>query len=297
MHRKTMEIIVSPYDVERRDTPMARGPHGLLEHGFPARLRETGWEIHVTEVQVPEELPKLEAVTGIGRQIARAVELAVPRGRFPLILSGGCLAGLGVVAGLQRLGPPGGDNVAVVWIDAHGDFNTPETSASGYWDGMALAAVCGVSLPELREGIGARPLGVERAVHLAGRAFDPLEIGNAERLGLPTIPPDRVATPDSRERLRSRTEGRALYLHVDMDGLDPRDAPAVGFPEPDGARLAELLCCREALPAPAAMTLSALSFDRAGAGEAGRTVDACARLVEAFAAGSSGAIPKENGRG
>jgi arginase len=279
MNGKKMEIIVSPYDVERRDTPMARGPHGLLEHGLPGRLREADWESHVTEVQVPEELPKLPVVTGIGRQIARAVELAITRGRFPLILSGGCLAGLGVVAGLQRLGR----DVAVVWIDAHGDFNTPETSASGYWDGMALAAVCGLSLPELRQGIGARPLGVERAVHLAGRAFDPLEIGNVERLGLTAIPPDHVAAPATRERLRSRAEGRALYLHVDVDGLDPRDAPAVGFPVPDGARLADLLLCRDALPAPAAMTLSALSFDRAGAGEAGRTVEACARLVEAFA--------------
>lgn len=287
MNGKTMEIIVSPYDVERRDTPMARGPHGLLEHGLPGRLREAGWEIHLTEVQAPDESPKLEAVTGIGRQIARAVELAITRGRFPLILSGGCLAGLGVVAGLQRLGPPGGDNVrdriAVVWIDAHGDFNTPETSASGYWDGMALAAVCGESLPELREGIGTHPLGVERAVHLAGRAFDPLEIGNVERLGLTAIPPDHVAAPATRESLRSRAAGRALYLHVDVDGLDPRDAPAVGFPVPDGARLADLLLCRDALPAPAAMTLSALGFDRAGAGEAGRTVEACARLIEAFA--------------
>jgi arginase len=285
MNGKAMEIIVSPYDVERRDTPMARGPHGLLEHGLPGRLREAGWEIHLTEVRAPDESPKLEAVTWICRQIARAVELAISGRRFPLVLSGGCLAGLGVVAGLQRLGR----DVAIVWIDAHGDFNTPETSASGYWDGMALAAVCGESLPELREGIGARPLGVGRAVHLAGRAFDPLEIGNVERLGLTAIPPDHVAAPATREILRSRAAGRALYLHVDVDGLDPRDAPAVGFPVADGARLADLLLCRDALPAPAAMTLSALSFDRAGAGEAGRTVEACARLVEAFAVDFPGA--------
>jgi arginase len=285
MNGKAIEIIVSPYDVERRDTPMARGPHGLLEHGLPGRLREAGWEIHLTEVRAPDESPKLAAVSGIGRRIARAVELAITRGRFPLILSGGCLAGLGVVAGLQRLGR----DVAVVWIDAHGDFNTPETSASGYWDGMALAAVCGESLPELREGIGGRPLGVGRAVHLAGRAFDPLEIGNVERLGLTAIPPDHVATAATREILRRRAAGRSLYLHVDVDGLDPRDAPAVGFPVPDGARLADLLLCRDALPAPAAMTLSALGFDRADAGEAGRTAEACARLVEAFAGDFPGA--------
>jgi hypothetical protein len=58
MNGKAMEIVVSPYDVERRDTPMARCPHGLLEHGLPGRLREAGWEIHVAEVRVSEEPEK-----------------------------------------------------------------------------------------------------------------------------------------------------------------------------------------------------------------------------------------------
>ena len=72
--------------------------------------------------------------------------------------------------------------------------------------------------------------------------------------------------------------------YVDVDGIDPRDAPAVGYPEPDGARLADLLGCREALPPAAAITFSALSFDRVRPEEAARTVDACARLVRAFIA-------------
>jgi arginase len=279
MDGKILEILAVPYDVERRDTPNARGPRGLLEHGFPELLQELGWEVRVEEAEAPED-SKLGTVIAIGRRIAQTVEFAVSRGCFPLILSGGCLASLGAVTGLQR----SGRTVAVLWIDAHGDLNTPESSPSGYWDGMSLAALAGLSLPEAVAGIGLRPLGANRLAHLAGRSFDPLEEAHFERLGLLRIPPAQVATAASRERLRSLAEDGSLYLHVDVDGLDPRDAPAVGFPEPDGASLADLHALRDALPAPAAMTLSAVSFDRAGEAEARRTVEACARLVETFAA-------------
>jgi arginase len=275
-----LEILVVPYDVERRDTPTARGPRGLLEHGFAGRLREMGWAVGVTEVAAPEGASKLATVTAIGCHIAAGVERARAQGRLPVILSGGCLASLGVVAGLQR----GGCEVAVVWVDAHGDVNTPETSTSGYWDGMSLAALRGDALPEVREGIGLRPLEAGAAVHLGGRAFDPREGENVARLGLITLPAERVADAGSLATLRRCAAGRELYLHVDVDGLDPRDAPAVGFAEPDGIRLEQLLRCRSALCRPAALTLSALGFDRAAAAGAERTTDACVRLVAAFGA-------------
>jgi len=280
MNAKTIEILLAPYDVERPDTPMARGARGLLENGLAERLQEAGGELRVAEIAAPEDGGKLQTVLGIARGIAAGVERAGAEGRFPLILSGGCLASLGVVAGLQRRG----HEVAAVWIDAHGDCNTPETSPSGYWDGMALAALCGMSLPEVREGVGLRSLDRGAVVHLAGRSFDPEETGNFQHLGIPRVPPEGIAGEAARERLRRCAAGRSLYLHVDMDGLDPRDAPSVGFPEPDGARLADLLSCREALPPAAALTLSALSFDRAEPEAAARTVDACARLVRAFMA-------------
>jgi arginase len=280
MSGKTIEILLVPYDVERPDTPMARGARGLLERGLPERLREAGREVRVTEIAAPADVGKLQTVLGIARAIAAGVERAGAAGRVPLILSGGCLASLGVVAGLQRRG----HEVAAVWIDAHGDCNTPETSPSGYWDGMALAALCGMSLPEVREGVGLRPLDRGAAIHLGGRSFDPEETGNLQRSGVDRVPPEGIAGEEARERLRRRAAGRSLYLHVDVDGIDPRDAPAVGFPEPDGARLADLLRCREALPPAAALTFSALSFDRVEPEEAARTVDTCALLALAFLA-------------
>jgi arginase len=248
-----------------------------VARGFLDRLRQAGREVHAVEIQVAAagkaSVGKAETVAGVGQAIARAVALARSNGRFPLILSGGCLASLGVVAGLQK----GGTDPAVVWIDAHGDFNTPESSPSGYWDGMALTTLCGSGLPELAREIGLRPLPVSQAVHLAGRDFDPLEKENVRRLGLVAVPPDPLSldprTPDQ------IAEGRPVYLHVDLDGLDPRDAPAVSMPVTGGPGLEDVLRCLVALPVPAAMTLSALSFERVDAAEAARTIDTCLRLV------------------
>jgi arginase len=279
-----LDLIAVPWDVERSDTGAARAPGELAARGFPGRLRATGREVRETAVEVvPEDASKMETVAAIGRGIARAVALARAQGHFPLVLSGGCLAAVGVVAGLQRLG----GNPGIVWIDAHGDFNTPETSPSGYWDGMALAAVCGVCLPELRAAVGLRPLEMDRALHLAGRAFDPLEAASIQRHGLARAAVGELAGREAREQIRRRAGAGGWYLHVDLDGLDPQDAPAVGFPEPDGARVDDVLAALGGLPPPAAMTFSALSFDRADGRvsneEAERTIAALLRLVEAFA--------------
>jgi len=262
-----VQAILVPYEVERQDTGMARAPRELVARGFLDRLRQGSREVHAVEIQVAAA-GKAETVVGVGQAIARAVALARSNGRFPLVLSGGCLASVGVVAGLQK----GGTDPAVVWIDAHGDFNTPESSPSGYWDGMALTTLCGSGLPELAREIGLRPVPVSQAVHLAGRDFDPLERENVRRLGLVAVPPDQLS-------LDQIGEVRPVYLHVDLDGLDPRDAPAVSIPVPGGPSLEDVLRCLAALPVPAAMTLSALSFDRVDAGEAARTIDTCLRLV------------------
>jgi arginase len=283
-----LDLVAVPWDVERSDTGAARAVGELAARGFPERLRATGREVREVTVDIApsvlEGSSKAELVAAIGQGIARVVALARAQGRFPLVLSGGCLAAVGVIAGLQTggTGDPG-----VVWIDAHGDFNTPESSLSGYWDGMALTAVCGVSLPELGAAVGLKPLAVDRAIHLAGRAFDPLETVNIHRHGLERVAVGELASLEARERIRHRAIAGGWYLHVDLDGVDPRDAPAVGFPEPDGARLDDLLAALGGLPPPAAMTFSALSFDRADDHakneEAERTIAACLRLAEAFA--------------
>jgi arginase len=280
MSERSLKAILVPYDVESRDTPAARAPRELLARRFLERLAEMGWEADPVEIHV-DGAGKAETVVAVGRAVAQAVAQARQEGRFPLVLSGSCLASAGVLTGLQE--EPGSDPV-VVWIDAHGDFNTPESSPSGYWDGMALATLCGSGLPEVARGIGLRPLPVSHVVHLAGRDFDLLEEENLRLFGLATVPPDEIVKGGALERLRRSAGGRPLYFHVDLDGLDPGDAPAVSFPVPGGPDLEEILHALRAFPPPAAMTLSALSFAKASGAEAVRTIDTCVRLVDAFAA-------------
>lgn len=281
MSGRALETILVPYEVERDDTGMARAPRELLAHGFLEALQGSGREVHQSEVwSRARNGTKGEVVADLGRAVARAVASVHARKRFPLILSGGCLTALGVVAGLQRLGR----DLAVVWIDAHGDFNTPESTPSGYWDGMALAAVCGRSLPEIFKEIELRPIHFRNVVHLAGRAFDPPEVEDFERLSLTVIPPQDVCDEAALQRIQRSIQGKELYLHIDLDGLDPRDAPAVAFPVPNGPSLEELLRCLETLGQPAAMTLSAMSFERVDEERTRKMVATCARLVETFVA-------------
>ncbi|MFL6194265.1 MAG: arginase family protein [Thermoanaerobaculia bacterium] len=275
MSGSTLQILVVPFDVERRDTPMARGPHGLLQRGLADRLGDAGREVRLAESEVPEGLGKLETVAEVGRWIAGAVAAAHEAGRFPLVLSGSCLASLGALTGMQRLGL----DPAVVWIDAHGDFNTEETSVTGYWDGMALAGACGLALGEPRERIGLRPLRAAAAVHLAGRAFDPPEAEAIRKRGLAVFPPEGISSAEPRLRA---VGDRPLYLHVDLDGLDLADAPAVGFPVPGGPDLEAVLGIRSSLPPPTVLTIAAASLDRAGEDEARRTIATIVRLAEAF---------------
>ena len=283
MPGREMDVIVVPYDVERGDAPGARGARELVSRGLLAEVERRGLGVHVSEIPVRRpEAGKAAVVAEIGRSVARAVALAHSQRRFPLVVSGGCLVAVGVVTGLQRTGR----ELRVVWIDAHGDFNTPESTPSGYWDGMALAAVCGRSLPEVYKSVELRPIHFRNVVHLAGRCFDPPEVEDFERLHLSVVPPQEVG---SQECLRLLTEGaegaaanRDLYLHVDLDGLDPGDAPAVTFPCPGGPPLAAILACFAALKLPAAMTLATASFAEADGEQAARTLDTCRRLLDAF---------------
>jgi arginase len=285
MGERVVEIIVVPYDVERDDTPSARGPRELVARGLPAGLERLGWGTHVTEVPLRRHQgTKAEKVAEIGRNAARAVALAHSEGRFPLVLSGGCLIAVGVVTGLQRTGR----ELRLVWIDAHGDFNTPESTPSGYWDGMALAAACGRSLPEVYKTVELRPVYFRNVVHLAGRNFDPPEVEDFRRLNVRVVPPAEVGSDeclrlladDAREPGGSANAGRRdLYLHVDLDGLDPADAPAVRYPCPGGPPLAAFSRSFAALPMPAAMTLSTVCFDQVDEQGAAHTIASCLRLL------------------
>jgi arginase len=148
----------------------------------------------------------------------RDVADAVAERDRPMLLSGDCLAAVGMVTGLRRKY----DDLTVVWLDAHGDFNTPSISKSGYLAGMSLAMVTGRA-PEVISGlIGLRPVADDRALLIGARDLDDDERDALKASGVRRA----IAGPQAvRAALEDMSPG-SLYVHLDIDILDGSDLPA-----------------------------------------------------------------------
>jgi arginase len=159
-----------------------------------------------------------------------------------LVLGGECSETVGTMAGLTEAygGKPG-----MLWLDAHGDFNVPDTSPSGYIGGMCLAMACGM-VPELDLGIGQAPppLAGERLVHVGSRALDPPEVAafNSSPARLFTAQQvKKVGALDVAEEAARHLDNRSDWIacHLDVDVMDPEVLPSVNYPTPGGLTMEE----------------------------------------------------------
>jgi len=197
--------------------------------GVPYHLDEYLPDLDLTPE--PAELIAPELTAGeIWSRLAvlyAAVARAVTRGRADdrrpvVVASGDCLTALGTVAGLQAAGA----DPAVVWFDAHGDVQTPETTSSGYLAGMALRLLTGYR-PELIAGrLGLRPVPEDRIVLVGARDLDPPEVTYLDQAPIRR----RQVTDLSAAEL---PEG-PLYVHVDLDVIDGAQLPSLRYPTPGG---------------------------------------------------------------
>jgi len=177
--------------------------------------------------------------------LARIVSSYINGGIFPLGLLQNCNGLMGMLAGLQRSGSGWKPlRVGLIYIDAHGDFNTPETSLSGMLGGMPVAVSCGLCLERLRRTCGLDPPLPTKYVTLVGvRDTDPLEQELLDRSDVEHITVDEVkrlspAIDMEMERLAILTD--LIYVHVDMDVLDPTEVPGHGLPVEGGPTSLEL---------------------------------------------------------
>ncbi len=216
---------------------MGAGPEHLLRAGLDRRLRDAGYRTQVHIVEPPADAWRAEIGTAfaLACAVASVAGTAVRAGAFPLVLSGNCgPAALGCIGGL-------GSTPAVLWFDAHGDFNTPETAVGGFLDGMSLATLTGRCWTQLAAGIpGFAPVPESAVALLGARDLDPLE---AEALGASQI--RRVTVGDMRgglpAALTALSAGRTTaYLHLDLDVLDPSEGRVNPYAAPDGLRRADL---------------------------------------------------------
>ena len=250
-----IHLIAVPYDSARRGERMGAGPPVLLRH-LGALLRERGDQVAESIVEAPGNSWRAEIGTAfeLARGVAGEVRAAIARDAFPLVLSGNCgPAAMGCVAALEE--PP-----AVCWFDAHGDFNTPETTVGGFLDGMPLATVTGKCWGELARGItGLQPVGEESVVLIGARDLDPLE---ARALDSSSI--HRVREPDLRTHLpavlaKVGAGRRDVYIHLDVDVLDPSHGRVNGYAVAGGLLVEDVAwaieqICRAMRPAAASIT-------------------------------------------
>lgn len=243
---------------------------------FPFHLDEpvAGFEspVAVAERVAGAELP-------VGEQSGRVAILqerlaaAVARAATPVVVAAGdCPSGVGALAGLQRAGT----DAAVVWFDAHGDFNTEETTETGYLGGFPLAEISGRGERAVAAAVGLDPLADERILLLGSRDLDPgearlLEGSGVRRAAVEDLAAGRVEPPPG-----------PFYLHLDIDVADPSYAPGLNYPVPGGPPQAALEAAVVALAGSGrlvAINLALNSDPRAAGAE--RTLALARRLLTA----------------
>jgi arginase len=204
-----VRLIQVPYYLGGEHPDLSRGPSKLAA--------AIGGETVVVDPPRPGVLPNEIAESfEVIRKVDTVVRETVEEGRFPLVLAVNCFTSLGTVAGLGR-------DVGVIWFDAHGDFHTPDTTTSGFFDGMGLAMLLGEGWSELRHSVaGLRPIPAEHALLVGARDIDPTE---QDRFAESPLRRADVQTLDEALEELSR-EVDAVYVHLDLDVIDPSVARA-----------------------------------------------------------------------
>jgi arginase len=249
-------LIAVPFDLGRADVGSGRGPAAYLKAGAAETLRARGHEVEIVTVRrEPPFTDELKAVLDVDEAVAVAVDEAIFGDSLPLVVAGNCNVTLGVQAGLQRSGDA---DAALVWLDAHGDFNTPATTETGYLDGMPLAMLCGRAYRDaVEQALELEPIAEQAIVHAGGREFDREELDSLLSSALVLVDGAELRDRGPAGSLTTALDALAVerrdvaglepgqappaHLHVDLDVLDPDAAPGVTFPSPRGLSAAQLL--------------------------------------------------------
>ncbi|MBO0734539.1 MAG: arginase family protein [Methylocapsa sp.] len=283
-----LALIAFPFATDT-DQGTAAGPAALLRAGLPAWARDKGYDIagpfcvELTQEQ-QAAYGSWNKIAFANAHLARLVAEAARTGAFPLILQSNCYAAIGVLAGLQ-ISSGARPRTGMVWIDAHGDCNTPDTSLSGWLSGMPVAIALGLCLERFRKQAGlVTPIDPRDVVMACVRANDPLEQELIDQAGIEIVPVSDIKSgcPQLRaamERL-SRGVGR-IYVHFDADALDASEVKSMWLTAPGGPARAELAAAMQIVmthPKVAAFGVADINPER---DEDGEMIQAALAVVKA----------------
>ncbi|WP_075980360.1 arginase [Bacillus massilinigeriensis] len=239
---KKISIIGMPMDLGQTRRGVDMGPSAIRYAGVIEKLQELFDEVHdLGDIPVgrpeviidkPSNLRNLHLVAEKNELLAEKVDEVMNSGTFPLVLGGDHSIAIGTLAGVSKHFK----NLGVIWYDAHGDLNTEETSPSGNIHGMPLAVNLGLGHERLTKVGGYSPkVKPENVVIIGARSLDEGErelikakgirvytMHEIDRLGMAKVMEDTISY------LKGKTDG--VHLSLDLDGLDPNDAPGVGTP-------------------------------------------------------------------
>ena len=250
-----IRIIGVPMDLGASRRGVDMGPSALRVAGLQSRLKQLGRQVEDEgNVMVPqaEEQPYgekkaryLDEITQTCKGLAERVRKTLEEDMFPLVLGGDHSIAVGTVAGAAAHFNKIGERIGVIWLDAHGDMNTPDSSPSGNVHGMPLASIMGYGPPELVDLAGVKPMVEPRNVALVGiRDLDSKERRFAKESGVHVFTMRDIDERGMRqvmaEAIRFAGDDTAgIAVSLDMDFVDPSDAPGVGTPVRGGVTYRE----------------------------------------------------------
>ena len=247
----TLRIFGAPMDLGQQRRGVDMGPSALRYAGLQARLQRLGYDVldgGNIDIAAPEEATGEEALKVIGdapvrhlhavlnacQSIYQTAAACVLEHNLPIFMGGDHSIAMGTIGGVSTA-----DTTGVIWIDAHADFNTPESSPSGNLHGMPLSHLVGLGLPELvnlgRPGAKIDP---HHVVLIGLRNLDQGERDELRRLGMRAYTmrdiDERGLAAVAREAIIQVAGLPRVHVSLDLDSLDPSEAPGVGTPVPGG---------------------------------------------------------------
>jgi arginase len=237
-----IRIIGVPMDLGADRRGVDFGASAIRYAGLSEQLRQLGHTVHdIGNIVVPQpesqpignpHLKYLDPIVQVAEDLAQRVTATLQAEEFPLILGGDHSIALGSISGVANVHRQPG----IIWIDAHADFNTEETTPSGNIHGMILAALAGIGDARLTHVGGWAPkLNPDNIVIIGARALDPGEQQLLRTHGVHVFTMTDIDRYGISEVLRraiaiAGRKDQAIHLSLDMDSLDPREAPGVGTP-------------------------------------------------------------------
>lgn len=240
-----IELIQVPYDSGHFHERTGCGPDYFVDNGIVQLLQNDGHQVNVHRIESQARFhTEVGTAFELNRLLAEHIR-SLPDNNFPLVFSGNCNNCIGTLSGIDL------NEIGIIWFDAHGDYNTPDTTITGFLDGMGLAMATGRCWKTLLQQIpGYKPIPENNVIHVGSLDLDLEEKRLFEKAGIPLITYNSnnesafiTLFKDALNNLSSHVKN--VYIHIDMDVLETGSAKANHLALPGGLRVETVINCLE----------------------------------------------------